>query len=93
MSQNRAQDPNVASFSCSLELDYSLFSAFFPSDSHMIEIHVGQRNHIGLPRRGMVEGCDLYSKCGPHPSSTVITWDFVILHNPLPRPTESESVF
>lgn len=50
MSQNRAQDPNLASFSCSLELDYTLFSAFSSSDSHMIEMHVGQRNYIGLLR-------------------------------------------
>lgn len=91
MSQNRARDPNFASFSCSLELDYTFSSAFFSSDSHMIEIHVGQRNYIGLPRGGMVEGLGLYSKCGPHPSSTVVTWEFVILHNPLPRPTASES--
>ena len=92
MSQNRARDPNFASFSCSLELDYTLSSAFFSSDSHMIKIHVGQRNYIGLPRGGMVGDLGLYSKCGPHPSSPVIPWEFVILHNPLPRPTESESV-
>ena len=42
----------------------------------MIEIPVGQRNYIGLPRGGMVEDLGLSSKCGPHPSSTVSTGEF-----------------